>query len=163
MKNRIIILFVLGFILSSHILNAQIPDFELQNTDNEYLSYSELQGDKITIIDFWATWCKPCVNSIPKLMEIYEDYQSQGVNLIGISIDSPRNVSKVKPFTHSLGIEYPILLDMNNEVSVDLNVTAIPTLLMVDSEDNITYIHEGFKPGDEKIIRNEIEKLLAEQ
>ena len=89
-----------------------VQDFTLNDTENEPVSYSDLKGDKLTVIDFWATWCQPCVSSIPKLVEIRSDYMDKGVAFIGISVDSPRNLSKVKPFSHSLGIDYPVLLDL---------------------------------------------------
>ena len=124
------------------------------------MSYSELKGEKITIIDFWATWCKPCIRSIPKLVELYETYSDQGVQIIGISVDSPRNVQKVKPFSKSLGITYPVLLDINSEVMTKLNVTLLPTLLLVNDQDEIVFIHQGYRPGDEKFIAEELEKIL---
>ena len=138
-----------------------VQDFTLNDTENEPVSYSDLKGDKLTVIDFWATWCQPCVSSIPKLVEIRTDYKDKGVAFIGVSVDSPRNISKVKPFSRSLGIDYPVLLDSNSEVMGDLNVTAVPTLMIVDSDDKILYMHEGYHAGDERIIREEIEKYLS--
>ena len=80
-------------------LNGQyVYDFQLEDTEGAWLAYSDIKGEKLTIIDFWATWCKPCVNSIPKLVELSESYPESDVVFIGISIDSPRNMAKVKPF-----------------------------------------------------------------
>lgn len=138
-----------------------VQDFTLNDTENEQVSYSDLKGDKLTVIDFWATWCQPCVSSIPKLVEIRSEFGDQGVAFIGVSVDSPRNMSKVKPFSRSLGIDYPVLLDSNSEVMGDLNVTAVPTLMIVGSDDKILYMHEGYHAGDERIIREEIEKYLS--
>jgi peroxiredoxin len=76
-------------------------------------------------------------------------------------VDSPRNLSKVKPFARSMGITYPILLDASGEIMGDLNVTAVPTLMIIDKEFRVLYVHEGFNAGDEAIIREEIEKHLA--
>ena len=143
--------------------NAQkVYDFQLENTEGQVVKYSEISGEKLTVIDFWATWCKPCVNSIPKLVELSDAYSDKGVKFIGISIDSPRNVSKIKPFTKSVGINYPVLLDLDQEVLRDLNVAVIPTLLVIDENNDVVYIHEGFAPGDESEIKNEIDHLLDE-
>ena len=60
----------------------------------------------------------------------------------------------------SLKITYPVLLDLNNQIMNDLNITSIPYLLIVDSENNIVKTHVGYRPGDEKILDQEIQKLL---
>jgi thiol-disulfide isomerase/thioredoxin len=114
------------------------------------------------VIDFWATWCKPCVNSIPKLVELYDSYDKEEVAFIGISIDSPRNLAKVKPFMQSMGVNYPVLLDMNQEVMRDMNLTSVPALLIVNADDEIVSFHEGFAPGDEDKIKKEIDAFVYE-
>ena len=145
------------------LFGAKVHNFKLKDTDNRRQSYADLKGEKLTVIDFWATWCKPCIRSIPKLVEIYEEFSSQGVQFIGINVDSPRNTQKVKPFARSMGISYPVLLDMNSEVMTELQVTLLPTLLLVDANDEIVLIHQGYRPGDEKFITEEIKKILNEQ
>jgi cytochrome c biogenesis protein CcmG/thiol:disulfide interchange protein DsbE len=138
-------------------------DFNLKDTENRTVSLSEISGKYLTVIDFWATWCQPCIRSLPKLVELSEQYKSEGVRFIGISVDSPRNFSKVKPFARSMGIAYPILMDPNGELMGELNVTAVPTLLIIDSHYRILYMHEGFNAGDELTIQEEIESFLADR
>lgn len=156
------ILIILTGFLSLQISAQTIYEFELEDINGELISYDDIKGNKVTVIDFWATWCKPCVNSIPKLVELSESYNKEDVAFIGISIDSPRNYAKVKPFAQSKGIRYPILLDIDQEISRDLNISSIPTLLLVNSENEIISIHEGFSPGDEVKIKLEIDALLNE-
>jgi len=150
------------FILFSSLIVDQpkVKNFRLKNLDNRTVTYKSVKGEQFTVIDFWATWCKPCIKSIPKLVEISDEFKSDGVNFVGISIDGPRNLAKVKPFARSLGVNYPVLLDTNSEVMARLGVKAIPTLLIVNSNDEIVYFHEGYKPGEEIPIREEILKLL---
>ena len=158
MKLKTLVLFF--FLSLQFVYGAKLYDFKLKDTENKRMSYSELKGEKVTIIDFWATWCKPCIRSIPKLVELYEEYSDKGVRMIGISVDSPQNAQKVKPFARSLGITYPVLLDMNSEIMAKLNVTVLPTILLVDDQDEIVLIHQGYRPGDEKFIAEEIDKIL---
>jgi cytochrome c biogenesis protein CcmG/thiol:disulfide interchange protein DsbE len=150
-------------LLLACMVNAQgrAYDFSLKDTDSRSVSFSEISGKYLTVIDFWATWCQPCIRSLPKLVELSERYRAQGVGFIGVSVDSPRNLSKVKPFARSMGITYPVLLDPNGELMGELNVTAVPTLLIIDSRYRILYMHEGFNAGDELTIREEIEKYLT--
>jgi peroxiredoxin len=140
---------------------GRVYDFSLRDTDNRSVSLSEISGQSLTVIDFWATWCQPCIRSIPKLVALNEAYEDSGVKFIGISVDSPRNLSKVKPFARSMGIRYPVLLDANGELMGELNVSAVPTLLIIDSDYRILYMHEGFSAGDELTIQEEIDKHLG--
>lgn len=133
-----------------------VYNFKLKNLDNRTTSYRSLKGEELTVIDFWATWCKPCIKSIPKLVELYDELEPEGVQFIGISVDGPRNLNKVKPFSKSLGIDYPVLLDVDNNVMGRLGIRAVPTLLIVNKDDEIVYLHEGYAPGEEKMIRQEI-------
>lgn len=157
-------LIIPGFILSVYLLSGfqgRIYDFSLKNVDQETVSISDIRGENLTVIDFWATWCQPCVRSLPKLVELSREFEGDGVQFVGISIDSPRNISKIKPFASSMGITYPVLMDPSGELMGELNVTAVPTLLIVDKDLNIVYTHEGFSAGDELEIREIIEKYLA--
>jgi len=146
----------------SGITAQSIKDFEYKDLENNTRSYSELKGEKLTLIDFWATWCKPCNKAIPELNKIYDLYKSKGVEIIGINCDGPRSVSKVAPLSKSLQIQYPVLLDINSELKTELNILAFPTLIIVDSNGKIVWIHEGFVSGDTEIIISEIEKHLKE-
>lgn len=139
-----------------------IYDFQLETPEGKLAQYSNLKGSELTVIDFWATWCKPCVNSIPKLVELSSNYAPEQVAFLAISIDSPRNLSKIRPFANSIGITYPVLLDKNQELMQELNVTVIPTLILVNERDEIILFHEGFAPGDEKLLKEEIDAYLAE-
>jgi cytochrome c biogenesis protein CcmG/thiol:disulfide interchange protein DsbE len=139
---------------------AQEPDFRLRDLDNQWKEYSDLKGEELTIIDFWATWCQPCVRSIPLLSEIAKEFEAQGVNFIGVSIDGPRNQSKIKPFMQSMGVNYPVIRDIDTELMSDLGVTAVPTLLIYDSNGDLVFFHEGFRPGDEDVVRTHIKEHL---
>ena len=156
----IILLFI--FLLTATDVNRDIYNFKLKNLDNRTVSYQDIKGENLTLIDFWATCCKPCIKSIPKLVEMSEELSSEGVKFIGVSVDGPRNLNKVKPFAKSLGINYPILLDTDNSVMARLGVRAVPTLLVVNGMDEVVYFHEGYGQGEEQIIRQEILKHVNE-
>lgn len=152
---------MLLFITHFSAFSQKVYDFRLPDVrSNAFVNFNSLKGQKLTVIDFWATWCKPCVAAIPKIEAIYQMYKDSGVHVIGINIDSPRNLSKIAPFTESQGITYPILLDTEQAVMHDLNVTSFPTLLIVDSNNQVVYTHEGYQPGDEIEIKNQLSSLL---
>jgi len=158
MKTLIIIACVL---FSDFGLTAQtLTDFEFKDIENNTRTYNELKGEKLTLIDFWATWCGPCNKAIPELNKIYSIYKKKGVEIIGINCDGPRSVSKVGPLSKSLQIQYPVLIDINSGLKSELNIMGLPTLIIVNSKGKIVWIHEGFISGDEEIIISEIEKYL---
>jgi len=149
-------------VLAGFSLKAQsVSNFRLKDITNTSRSFEELKGEKLTVIDFWATWCKPCNKAIPELNKIFQTYKDRGVNVIGINCDGPRSVSKVAPLVNSLQIKYSILLDINSEVMNNLSLSAFPTLILVDPRGKIVWIHEGFVEGDSKDIIAQIEKHLS--
>ncbi len=155
------LLFMACAIFSYASLAAQnVKNFELKDIENNLRNYNELKGEKLTLIDFWATWCKPCNKAIPGLNKIYDSFKPKGVEIIGINCDGPRSISKVGPLSKSLNIQYPVLIDINSEIKTELNIIAMPTLVIVDANGKIVWIHEGFVDGDTEIIIEEIEKLL---
>ncbi len=138
----------------------QVRNFNFRDLQNTSRSFNELKGEKLTLIDFWTSRCKPCKKAVPSLNKVSEQYKNKGVNVIGINCDGPRSISKVSPLSKSLNIQYPILLDINNELMNDLNLSAYPTLILVNSKGKIVWIHEGFITGDEEVILSEIDKRL---
>ncbi len=158
MKKIILLCILFGGIKAN---SQQVTDFTLNDLTNAAYSFSELKGEKLTLIDFWTTWCRPCMRAIPELNKFHETYQHRGVNVIGINCDGPRSVSKVLPLSRSLKIKYTVLLDINAEVMKSLHLSAFPTLVFVNPEGKIIWIHEGFISGDEELIKRQIEKHLS--
>lgn len=146
--------------LQTHAQN--VGNFELKDIENSFQTFEELKGEKLTLIDFWATWCKPCMKAIPELNKIYAEYQNQGVEVIGISCDGPRSVSKVSPLSRALKIKYPVLLDIDAEIKSDLNLSAFPSLIFVNPAGEVVWVHEGYLNGDADEIKAELENYLDE-
>lgn len=154
---------ITGLLISGIVLAVQkIPNFRLMDVRQRVVSYQEVRGEVATIIDFWATWCKPCARFIPRLNRLYQQYQDKGVQVIGINVDGPRNQAKVQPFIESYRVAYPVLLDPNREVMSRLNVSALPTILVVDSTNKVVKMFYGYRPGDEKIIESLLLELMGD-
>ena len=161
MKSRLNTALFVSFLLISLDASTQTLEyFSLEDIEGEWQTLDDLKGSKATVIDFWATWCSPCVKAMPKLNNIYEELADQGLAVIGISCDGPRSVGKVDPVINSMSITYPILKDIDCEVMNAHDFQAFPTLLLLDSQGEITYIHEGFRSGDEKEIEKHIRAML---
>lgn len=161
MKNILSGIILLIALCYNNSTKAQIiPAFDLNDPKGKSLNFEDLKGEKLTIIDFWATWCKPCLNAIPRLIELSEKYHDRGVRFIGISVDGPRSIAKVLPMVETLKIPYPILLDQDMNIANQLSIAAFPTLLFVGPNNKILKFHEGFSSGEEVEIEKEILKYL---
>ncbi len=97
------------------------PDFELTTVDGKSERLSEHLGKEVVLLDFWATFCEPCLAGMPHLDALYRQHHAQGFTVFGISIDGPDSVAQVKTTVTKLGISFPILLDQETRVVAQYN------------------------------------------
>jgi len=118
---------------------------------------------KVVILDFWATWCPPCRAEIPGFVRLQDQYRSQGLEIIGVSIDpiSGRGpgASAVAPFMKSYGINYAIWMVNDPTAIAGFDVSqGIPTTYIINREGRVTKVHVGAKPMS--VLENDIKGLL---
>ena len=126
------------------------PEFSLRDLSGKEVSLRQYKG-RIVLLDFWATWCPPCRQSIPELVELQERYQSKEVVIIGISLDDPMQFTTeyLSAFKEKFKINYKILRG-NQKVARDYFGTdnmAIPTMFVINRDGKIVQKHVGFMPG----------------
>ena len=149
-------------VFSAGVAAQKLPDFYLNDLNHNPQSFEDVKGEKLTLFDFWATWCKPCRKAIPELNQIHDEYENRGVSIVGVNCDGPRSIAKVEPMVKSLKIQYPVLIDLNSELVNDMNIANFPTLIVVNAKGKVVYFHEGFALGDEVEIKAAIDELLME-
>ena len=125
--------------------------------NGENVSLSDFKG-KIVILDFWATWCPPCVTEIPHFIELYEQYKDQGFAMVGVSLDR-EGVDVVKSFVQKYGINYPILMSDGQVEKAYGGITSIPTTFVIDSANNIRRKYIGYR--DKSVFEADIKTFLA--
>jgi len=109
----------------------QAPDFQLQNLDGQTVSLGNLQG-KPVLINFWATWCSPCVSEMPYIQEIYEEWADKG--LVVVAINLGESSSKAEEFMQSYNLSFTVLLDTKKDVAQKYNIQYIPTTFFIDKD-----------------------------
>ena len=161
MKKTIVISLIAWF-FSVCVTDAQLPSVTLKTMDGKTINTKDLSNDgKPIIIDFFATWCKPCNRELDAIAEVYEDWQKEtGVKIIAVSIDQGQNINKVKPLVANHGWEYEVLLDPNGDFKRALGIQMIPYVLIVDGKGNIVYKHNGYTDGAETELIEKVRELV---
>ena len=151
-------------IVGSLAASAAIPSVMLKDVDGRSIDTAQLSNDgKPMIIDFWATWCKPCIRELNAIKDVYPDWvEETGVKVIAVSIDEAQNAQKVKPMVSRMGWEYDVLLDPNSEFKRQMGVSDPPHVFVVDGNGNIVWNHQGYVEGSEDEIYEAVLKALGE-
>ena len=135
------------------------PNFTLKSMSGKNLKLSEMTGN-VVLINFWASWCGPCREEMPLLNALHKKYAPLGFTVLGINVEE--QLDGARGFLSNVPVDFPILLDNKNKVSKQYKVIAMPTTVVVDRDGNMRYLHEGYKPGDEKKYRQMVKKLVRE-
>lgn len=140
----------------------KLPSVTLKTIDGRTVQTDTLSNNgRPFIIDFFATWCKPCNRELNAIHEVYEEWQQEtGVKIFAVSIDQAQNINKVKPLVDSYGWEYDVLLDPNGDLKRALGVQMIPYVLIVDGQGNIAYKHNGYTDGAENELIEKVRELI---
>jgi peroxiredoxin len=141
--------------------NPKIADFTLKDINKKTVRLNKYLGEKVILINFWATWCKPCIREMVHLEKIFKEFKDKDFIILGIAVDSTATRSQVKPFVKANRYSYPMLMDTNSKVLKLYNPTAtVPFSILVNKKGEIVISHKGYSDGDEKFIREEILKLI---
>ena len=143
-------------------MGSDVTNFKLLNLRNQQVELATLLKDGPVLLDFWSTWCKPCIKAFPKLNALHKKYGEKGLTVVGINEDGARSQSKVKPFVRSLRIKFPILIDNNNEVMRRLQVQSLPTTILIAPNGMVVARHVGYSPDGIKKLEEQIVTLLRE-
>jgi peroxiredoxin len=138
------------------------PDFELSTTDGKSERLSDHLGKEVVLLDFWATFCEPCLAGMPHLDALYREHHAQGFTVFGISIDGPDSVAQVKTTVNKLGISFPILLDQETRVVALYNPkTSAPYSVLIGRDGRILKRQEGYTTGNASVLDRDVADALA--
>jgi len=138
--------------------NISTLTMPLTTPDGVQQTIAELGAGKPTIVSFWATWCKPCKEEMKAMWELYQRMGGK-FQYIAVSIDNTKTMARVGPYVQSKGYSYPVLLDPNSELFQFLGGTNVPYALMYNADGTLRSKHDGFLPGDEVKIEEELKGM----
>ena len=136
------------------------PEFTLKDLEGKDFVFSKQTLGKVVIVDFWASWCPPCVKEVPILQSHYLKYKKRGLLVVGISMDEG-GASDIVPFINKYRVTYPVVLG-NGKVTADYGgIRGFPTTFIINKKGMIVHKLSGFISA--AAFTKEIESLLAEK
>jgi len=136
------------------------PDFALRNMDGKDVKLSQLLTHGPVIVDFWATWCKPCIKGFPGLQQINDKYKAQGLTVLAVSVDSPKSRERVAPFIKSQKYTFEVLYDVDGKVAKKYSAVAIPRTVVINSKGEIVFVSTGYRPSNEVQLDAVVKELF---
>jgi peroxiredoxin len=160
MKGGAYFLVVLFCVLLQGGEGAKAPSFRLKTPQGQWVESSEWLGKGPVLINFWATWCSPCLREMKQLAIIHKDLQERGLTIVSIAIDDQKTVAQVPGVVRSRKFPFLILLDTDQSVFRQFQGTVPPYNILLNRDGVMVYKHEGYRPGDEQTLRDQIMALL---
>ncbi|MDI1312911.1 TlpA disulfide reductase family protein [Prosthecobacter sp.] len=143
---------------SSPLLNQDAKPFKLPLLAGGDFDLGKEKG-KVIVLDFWATWCGPCIKSLPQMMDEMAAFDSNKVRFIGIN--QAEDKETVKTFLETRGWKFEVALDANQRVGQNFGVEGIPHTVVIGPDGKVAYVKSGYEPGGAKEVAEMVKKLLA--
>ncbi|MCE9615237.1 MAG: DUF2092 domain-containing protein [Lentisphaerae bacterium] len=145
---------------ASHpLVGKPAPGFTLEGLDGSPMELATLRHKNAVILDFWATWCRPCRQSLPMLSALAEAYREKGV--VFYAINQQEEAEAVRTFVDGLGLRLPVLFDKSGIVGSDYGVSSIPQTVLIGKDGIVRAVHVGADAGLEARMKVELDAILA--
>lgn len=143
---------------ASHALvGAPAPAFELREVSGGGDQSLEAYAGKVVVVDFWATWCKPCKESFPAYQKLVTQ---MGGDLVVVGVSQDDDAKGIPAFLSETGAKFPIVWDDGKSVAKSYDPPSMPTAFVIDKSGIVRFVHVGYHAGDEATLEDEVRSLL---
>lgn len=140
---------------------TQATDFAARDIEGKTVRLSDYLGKQAILVDFWSTFCEPCLAEMPHLRKLYESQKGKGFVILAVSMDGPETVAEVPSFAKRNGMSFPVLLDEDSHiVSIYNPKRSAPLSVLIDKQGRVVRVREGYNPGDEALIAADVASVL---
>ncbi len=143
----------------SPLVGQPAPPVELPLLDGSPLSLERHRGEHIVMLDFWATWCGPCVAEMPLLVEVADEYRDKGV--VFYALNQGEEPDEIRAFQQEQELTFQVGLDTDSAVGDAYGVQGIPMLVLIDREGVVQVVHIGYRPDIKEKLSQELDDLLS--
>lgn len=141
------------------VVGSNAPQFSLKNLAGNNVGLRQVVGEnKVTLVNFWATWCPPCRKEIPELNKIYSNYRNKSVEILGVNLQE--DAQTLASFVANNEMKFPVLLDIDGKIGEKYRVYYIPTTFVLDRKGKIREIIQGGASYER--LKDAIERTLKE-
>jgi peroxiredoxin len=141
---------------------ARAPDFELRSLDGGNVRLADHFGKDVVLIDFWATYCQPCLVALPHLDDLYRKYKGNGFVVLAVAIDEAALGSRVRVEAKKLRLSFPVLLDPETEVVARYNPrSTAPYSVLVGRDGVILSRREGYTVSERDALESQVRAALG--
>lgn len=142
--------------------DGRAPDFELRSLEGKNVRLADHFGKDVVLIDFWATYCQPCLVALPHLDELYRKYKGRGFVVLAVAIDEAALGSRVRVEAAKLRLSFPVLLDPETEVVARYNPkSSAPYSVLVARDGRIVARREGYTVAERDVLEREVLAALG--
>lgn len=136
------------------LLGQMTPAFEAVSLDNQVMLVPAYAGTRVTVLDFWASWCGSCQVTMPALDRLYRDRRRDGLLVVGISVDE--NSEQALEGAYRFGVTFPVVHDRGQELQATYGVSQVPTTFVLDTAGRVRFVGT-----DPESIKRAVQALMA--
>lgn len=126
---------------SNVIAGKEALDFELEDLVGKKVHLKDFRGS-LVLLNFWATWCLPCVSEMAALERLYKTYEKQGLQIVAVNVDAKNNAARVRDFVKTKSLSFTVLLDPNMSLAERYGLTGFPETFFIDAQGKIRLVHD---------------------
>ncbi|HTB08102.1 MAG TPA: TlpA disulfide reductase family protein [Bacteroidia bacterium] len=161
---RILFFLVMFFSISGRTQEAKIskiPSVQIKTMEGKSVNTLTFSNNgKPMVIDFWATWCVPCVMELNAIADKYEYWRREtGVKIIIVAVDTVHNTTTVSSFVKNKGWQYEVYLDQDQNLQKAMQVNDTPCTFVIDGGGKVVWMHNSYMEGDEDKVFEELERI----